>query len=139
VTDHISHPDPELCQFIEDVVWKSDREYFEARPGRSYRVRPAWDAEIRDHDLLCGDPPMPPLPLGQCWWVAVFQGLPGMRARVIFQGSHQFDIDPPEQRARSVFKSCERQQPKVALLAKTLRKMRRDPKFKDPMFKPRTA
>lgn len=127
----IPHPDPELCKFVEDVVWSSDREFFKARPKRHYRVRPAWDAEIRDHDTICPDDRVPLLP-GNCWWVAVLNGPPGLRARVFFQGPHNRDPDPPEQAARAVFKTCERQQPQVAKLAKALREMRHDPKFQSP-------
>ena len=115
MTDH-QHVDAtgtplgDLLAQVEDTAWPSDRAYFEARPQRSYRVRPAWEVEIRGalsvHEgraLAASE--MLPLPPGDCWWVIVHQIAPGVRMRFPFPCFHDMDPDPPEKVCKRIYRA----------------------------------
>jgi hypothetical protein len=88
----ISHP--------LDDVYASDRAFFEQYPRRHFRVRPAWDIEMKDFARrgLTLTPPA-----GMCWWIIIRKLARGVRARHPFVAAHDLPIDPPEGQAREVY------------------------------------
>lgn len=128
MTDSKPHPDPELAQKVEDIVWASDRAFFESHPGRHYRLRPSWDLELKDYNVVSMDEGYPEEstvpPPGYCWWTAVYQGkTPGLRTRLIFAFTPDAAIDPPEHIAKGVVERLRRVHPKFDLLIKSLDKL----------------
>lgn len=118
----IAHPDPKLAAQIEDIVWASDREFFKTHPQRQYRLRPAWDIELKDQEVMTGDV-SPPLCDGHCWWTIVYQVTPGVRARQCFQAPHDLPIDPPEAACRIMAKRLRKTNPRFAEITAALREL----------------
>ena len=71
-----------------DAELDDDRRFFAARPWRTHRVRPVFDAEAIQIEEVCakaGKPCAPPPGLSH--FVGVRQIAPGLRARAFFFGS----------------------------------------------------
>jgi hypothetical protein len=97
------HSNDDIIALVEEVVWASDRTFFQQHPGRQYRLRPAWQVEVEDfvrHGGGAAD-----LCDGHCWWVVVHQMAPGFRYRVPFSAPHHLPTEAPEREARRMFKS----------------------------------
>jgi hypothetical protein len=87
---------------IEEIVWCSDRTFFQQHPRRRFRIRPAWDAEIEDFVCHSGEP-RPALKVGDCWWIVVHQIRPGVRSRLLFAASHTLPPEASEKDARQIW------------------------------------
>jgi hypothetical protein len=88
-------------QLIEDIVWRSDRTFFEQQPRRQFRIRPAWECEIEDfrrHNNLPED-----YSKGLCWWIVIRQFRPGIRARYPFLAPHLLPPETTEEDARDIW------------------------------------
>ncbi len=97
---------------IENVVMKDDRSFFENNKDRSYRLRPAYETEIKEFVLkVAFDPTMctnnkgkdVPMPDDWCWWIAVWQIEPGARYRRGFAAPMDLDPNPTERVAKGVW------------------------------------
>jgi hypothetical protein len=93
----------EILRLIEDIVWASDRAFFEQQPTRQFRIRPAWNFEIEDFALHHGEEFFPTPAQGHCWWIVVRQVRPGFRARYPFTGPHTLPCEAPEEHARGIW------------------------------------
>src|SRR5262245_59191655 len=77
--DILKLPETHVLRRVEATAWTSDRDFFARNPTRSYRLRPAFAAEIEE--FAC-DGDIPPLPDRHCWWIVVRQlHKAGMRMR----------------------------------------------------------
>jgi len=95
-------PSIEILERVEDTAWPSDRNFFEQRPRRRFRVRPAWSAEIEEFTCLAVIE-QALLPNGFCWWVVVHQIKPGMRIRLPLAAPHNAPTEVTEAQARRVW------------------------------------
>jgi hypothetical protein len=91
----------EVARLLEDVVMESDRTFFRQHPERDFRVRPMWDIELEE--FACHGGPLPFLITGWCWWAAIRQLEPGLRARFPFPAPHNFPTELSEDNASEVF------------------------------------
>jgi hypothetical protein len=93
----------EILRLLEDVVMASDRAFFLQQPHRRFRLRPAWDIELKDIAYHTGEP-LPTLPAGLCWWVAVHNYAPGLRGRFPFAAPHNLPTETSEETASEIFR-----------------------------------
>jgi hypothetical protein len=90
-----------------DRVTQADRRYFERFPARRHRVRLASQAELAQHEIMCGPPFMVP---GCRFFVAVRKISPDVRMRLFLRGVEGAEIDLDEATALAVFESATTEQ-----------------------------
>ena len=90
-----------VSERVENIVWASDRAFFDQHPRRKYRLRPAWNIEMEDFDRHAG--PISTPPEGGCWWVVVHEIRPGVRVRLPFIAPHHLPTESSEGDARHVW------------------------------------
>jgi hypothetical protein len=103
IFDHLS--DQELAERIDAEACESDRAFFRQHPQRSFRLRPAWAAEVEQFirfGTIIGEPKS-----GWCWWITVQQILANkssrVRARCPLPLPHDAPADPPEEVAHYIW------------------------------------
>jgi hypothetical protein len=98
----IAREPDEIARQVDTGACESDRAFFRQHPRRSFRLRPAWAAEIEDfarHGVIQRE-----LPNGLCWWILVHQLVPNkVRLRWPLAASHSACPDPPEKTVREVW------------------------------------
>ena len=77
---------------------RDDDDFFAA--GRQYRVRRAAAVEIRQKQANGGLPPLPP---GQCWFMALWNLAPGRRVCLFIPNRPDVDTNLSEGEAHAVF------------------------------------
>jgi hypothetical protein len=85
-----------------DEASESDRRFFCEQPRRSFRLRPAWHAEIEDfarHGAIYRE-----LPDALIWWVVVHQIVPGFRVRFPLAAPHYLPTEVSEIDARRIWR-----------------------------------
>jgi hypothetical protein len=94
-----------------DVLLGADRNFFERRPDRSYRIRRCFRQEIEINQLM--SPEMrKPLP-GLTWFTLVRQIAPGARLRIFIQGPPDAETDLPEAAVEELWNAKAAAMPKV--------------------------
>ncbi len=77
-----------------DTLLNADRNFFERRPDRSYRIRRCFRPEIEINGLI--SPEMRELEPGMAWFTLVRQVAPGARMRIFIRGPRDAETDLPE-------------------------------------------
>jgi hypothetical protein len=119
------HPlPPGISQELIDAVDReldSDRTFFRRHPERSYRVRPAFTAELSATLAVAGHPPFTQMPSGHHACVAVKQVASGIRLRVSATLSAPIAGEVPEDNARWLYETLAAAWPKIQEVEKALR------------------
>lgn len=84
-----------------DVLLNADRNFFERRPDRSYRIRRCFRPEIEINRLVAPTARQPKA--GMAWFTLVRQVAPGVRLRLFIQGLSDAETDLPEAAVRELW------------------------------------
>jgi len=93
--------DAELRQMI-DAVTKRDKDFFQLRRRRNFRVRKMSVFE-REHFARHSSLNYDELPPGYSWHIVVFNIRPGVRQRVPFIAQHRKVVEATEAEARAIY------------------------------------
>lgn len=93
-----------------DRVCASDRRFFERRPERQHRIRPASRVEIEHRDIVLGGSRPPN---GWAEFIAVRNVVPGLRLRSHFVAGANVDTDVPEDVAKTIFDATSSHDPSL--------------------------
>ena len=90
---------------LVDKATEADRMFFERKPDRQHRVRLSHQAEIKQNEIISGEPlPAPP---GFAWFTAVRQVRPGARLRLFTLNEGDSETDLPEVTAREIYQDLQ--------------------------------